>query len=273
MLETPTGRKDPTLPRPRNRRRTILSRPADQFRTSLVPTVGAALLLFLLVTAVHYLTAARTRDLAQYNPAFRELLEDQALFMEATLATALASVLIVSAMWTFGAAGRARQVAMSLCSGSGLASQLMSEVLQCRYSDPSGGGVFGPESGQTGNRRLFDDVDDYSGWTETPPVNRDGAEVVGFAGWRRDVAVACVDPDTMAPCGTRDSGLKRITVTVTDRRGARTVLVAARSSNGSYDQKVSRQTTCVGQVCVRLQIGSDKSATIVSGQSIPNIVP
>ena len=99
MFETSTEQKEMTLPRPRNRRRRILSRPADQFRTSLVPTIGAALLLFLLVTAVHYLTAARTRDLTQYNPAFRELLEDQALFMEATLATGaiayLACLLIV----------------------------------------------------------------------------------------------------------------------------------------------------------------------------------
>lgn len=65
----------------------ILSRPADQFRTSLVPTLGAAVMLVLLLAAVHQINAATTGELAAANPSARELLEVQAISMETTLAT------------------------------------------------------------------------------------------------------------------------------------------------------------------------------------------
>lgn len=73
--------------RSRVRRTRILSRPADQFRTSLIPTVGAAVMLVLLLAAVHQLNDATTRDLAVSSPGARDLLETQALVMETTLAT------------------------------------------------------------------------------------------------------------------------------------------------------------------------------------------
>lgn len=70
-------------PRPRTR---ILSRPGDQFRTSLVPTLGAAVLLVLLVSAVHQLASVRTRDLVLAQPEYRSVLEEQAAFIEQSLA-------------------------------------------------------------------------------------------------------------------------------------------------------------------------------------------
>jgi methyl-accepting chemotaxis protein len=73
--------------RNRVRRTRILSRPADQFRTSLVPTVGAAVMLVLLLAAVNQLNDATTRDLARTNPGATELLEAQSLVMQTTLAT------------------------------------------------------------------------------------------------------------------------------------------------------------------------------------------
>jgi methyl-accepting chemotaxis protein len=70
----------------RVRRRRILSRPADQFRTSLVPTLGAAVLLVLLVAFVHHVAAVGTRDLSLRHPAGRDVLQDQAVFIETALA-------------------------------------------------------------------------------------------------------------------------------------------------------------------------------------------
>ncbi len=69
------------------RQRRILIRPADQFRTSLVPTLGAAVFLVLLLAAVHQVDAARVRELSEANPAFSDVLEAHAAGMEATLAT------------------------------------------------------------------------------------------------------------------------------------------------------------------------------------------
>jgi hypothetical protein len=85
----PVSPSDPTpLPagRRHRRRRRILSRPGDQFRTSLVPTLGAAVLLVILVAAVHHLASIRTHDLASTHPEHRSVLEDQARFIEQSLA-------------------------------------------------------------------------------------------------------------------------------------------------------------------------------------------
>ena len=69
-----------------HRPRRIFSRPADQFRTALVPTLGAAVLLVLLLAFVHRMNAAQVRDLTESNPAFGDVLEAQASGMETTLA-------------------------------------------------------------------------------------------------------------------------------------------------------------------------------------------
>jgi hypothetical protein len=71
----------------RQRRRRILSRPADQFRTTLVPTLGAAILLVVLLTGLHHLTEARTRELAAANPGYADVLAAQSAQTEAALAT------------------------------------------------------------------------------------------------------------------------------------------------------------------------------------------
>jgi methyl-accepting chemotaxis protein len=81
-------------PRPHARRTRILSRPADQFRTSLIPTLGAAALLLVLLAVVHSVNSARTSELAEANPAFRDVLEAQAVGLETTLAIAVVFYLV-----------------------------------------------------------------------------------------------------------------------------------------------------------------------------------
>ncbi|HXI03047.1 MAG TPA: hypothetical protein VNI57_07700 [Candidatus Saccharimonadales bacterium] len=71
----------------RVRRTRILSRPADQFRTSLVPTAAAAVMLVLLLAAVHGLNEGAAQQLAATNPALQEVLASQSKGMDATLAT------------------------------------------------------------------------------------------------------------------------------------------------------------------------------------------
>jgi hypothetical protein len=76
--------------------------------------------------------------------------------------------------------------------------------------------VFGLESGEsTGNRSLFDDVDDYVGWTSSPPVNRSGIAIPGMTGWTHTVSVAWADPVTLGNTNSINTGLKKITVTAT----------------------------------------------------------
>jgi type II secretory pathway pseudopilin PulG len=189
--------------------------------------------------------------------------------VEAALSVVLASVLIVSGMYTFGSIAKTRKAALYHQIASGLANQLMAEIVACRYSNPGGGNVFGPEANEiTGTRNLFDDVDDYNAWTETPPQTKAGTNMANLANWTRSVVVVYLNPSTMAVSGT-DMGLKQVTVTVTDPIGATTTLTALRSSNGCFDQLPAVSTTYVSWVGVQLQVGSDPNTTIYSGASIP----
>ena len=65
-----------------------------------------------------------------------------------------------------------------------------------------------------GTRAAFDDVDDYSAWTESPPQRKDGSVLSDLAEWRRDVSVDLVRPANPGLLAISDQGVKRITVSV-----------------------------------------------------------
>jgi methyl-accepting chemotaxis protein len=85
VSESVPGATAPAGPRPFRQRR-FLGRPADQFRTTLVPTLGAAVLLVFLLAAVHQVNTVRVRELAEANPGFADVLDSQQIAMESTLA-------------------------------------------------------------------------------------------------------------------------------------------------------------------------------------------
>lgn len=64
----------------------FFTRTADQFRTSLVPTVAAALMLIALLAVVHNWNEAATKELSEANPGIQAVLETQASELETTLA-------------------------------------------------------------------------------------------------------------------------------------------------------------------------------------------
>ncbi|MCX5685285.1 MAG: PKD domain-containing protein [Planctomycetota bacterium] len=77
---------------------------------------------------------------------------------------------------------------------------------------------------------YFDDIDDYAGWTETPPQTRGGVPLPDFDGWKRSVTVEWANPTDLTQSSGSPTDIKRITVTV--QRGDATVAkrVAYRSS-------------------------------------------
>jgi hypothetical protein len=110
----------------------------------------------------------------------------------------------------------------------------MTEILQHSYEDPDGSPVFGPEAGETGGTRAaYDDVDDYDGWTATPPQQRDGTAIPKGAGWTREVAVDWVQSNNLTLGSMTDTGVKRITVTVKYNDLVAASLVAVRTSAAS----------------------------------------
>jgi MSHA pilin protein MshD len=138
--------------------------------------------------------------------------------IEAMMSVAIVSIM-TTAMLTSLASSRMTMAATANRSVAMLlAQQLMQEVLAQPYLE-AGTITLGTDSGEAGTtRNLFDDVDDYNGWTETPPAAKDGTLVSGAAGYTRMVAVDWVTTANLKTTSATDKGVKRIVVTV--KKGA-----------------------------------------------------
>lgn len=136
---------------------------------------------------------------------------------ESMVSVTLVGVLMVTSLQTMVSAKRRERDTAERLAGQQIAAAMMSEILLQAFKEPQASppSVFGPESGESnGNRSLFDDVDDFHGWADSPPVDRSGNTIPGLTGWTRNVVVQDVDAETLAPTLATNSGLKRITVTV-----------------------------------------------------------
>jgi type II secretory pathway pseudopilin PulG len=188
------------------------------------------------------------------------------------------SILIVGTMLvmvinTLGSSVRGRRIRQTQSRAPALASQLMAEILQAHYADPTETPVFGKEPSEIGaNRSSFDDVDDYHNWSATPQ-EMDGTPLTNMSGWTRDVTVQYVSPTDLTSVSATDQGLKRIIVTVTDPFGHKCLQTAIRSDVGTADQAPSVETTFLTWAGVELQIGEDTGDRVISGTNVLNKVP
>ena len=193
--------------------------------------------------------------------------------VEAVLSMLVVSVMLVAALNMAGSAARSRQVCAEGHARRALARQLLAEVRSAAYEDPAEAvPVFGCEPGEDpGSRAAFDDVDDYDGWSEQPPRHLDGSHVVGAEGSRRQVSVSFADPaDPGGPAASGETGLKRITVTVTAPNGKQTTVVALRSQASSLEVAPSQQAEYMTWGAVELQIGAEPAARLSSGTAYSN---
>ena len=152
--------------------------------------------------------------------------------IEVALSTVIIAVVLLSAMNMVGAAGMSMSSMANRATGTLLAEQLMAEILEQAYEDPSlGPGSFGIEAIEavTGNRSLYDDVDDYDRWSASPPQNKDGSLIPDRSDWGRSVAVDYVDPTNLTKALGPSSGVKRVTVTVSFNSVLVTSMVAIRA--------------------------------------------
>jgi len=151
---------------------------------------------------------------------------------EAVVSMLIVSVMLVAALNTVGASRTTQKKTADRSRGFLLAENLMSEVLQQAYEDPDlAPGSFGLEGAEVGDgsRSLWDDVDDYDGWSASPPQQKDGTELGEFKGWTRSVEVRWVNPAELATLSGTDTGVKRVVVTVTDGATVVVSLVAIRT--------------------------------------------
>ena len=112
-----------------------------------------------------------------------------------------------------------------------LAQSYLDEILQTRFDQNSGqGGIprcdstdnlaqacsntLGPESAET--RAWYNDVDDYNGINDQPPLSATGASLINYADYRVQVSVGYAGTELGL---ANNRAAKRITVTVTTPLG------------------------------------------------------
>lgn len=134
--------------------------------------------------------------------------------IEVVASTMIVGMMAVATLNALGAATKSSDNIGNRAIAAGLADELMSEILQQPYSDPDGTTGFGRESGESSTRTAFDDVDDYDGWTASPPKYRDGTTIPDRTNWRQRVTVSRVVPTNPVQASATDQGVKRIRVAI-----------------------------------------------------------
>jgi PKD repeat protein len=111
-----------------------------------------------------------------------------------------------------------------------LAGDLMNEILLQSYQEPDGSVGMGLDPGEnTGNRAVFDDVDDYSNWNASPPTDPYGNSLSGLTGWTQAVSLAWADPTTLGATASTNTGLKKITISISKNGAQLASIVGFRS--------------------------------------------
>ena len=134
----------------------------------------------------------------------------------------------------------------------------MAEILQARYEDPNDPPAFGLETGESTTPRTgYDDVDDFDGWSVSPPQARDGSIMPNSEGWTRVVRVRWVD--TLDPTTelSSETGLKKIEVEVISPRDKKFSIVALRASSGMLALQPPVDRTYVTALQASLQLGPE----------------
>ena len=138
--------------------------------------------------------------------------------VEAVVSITIVSVMLVAALNSVGAARTGQYKIAERSRGLLLAQDLLAEILQHGYTDPEDGvNSFTLRAAKVGNgsRILWLDVDDFDGWSASPPQRADGTEMSDLQEWERTVEVVWVDPWNLSQTAGENRGIKRITVTVT----------------------------------------------------------
>ena len=137
--------------------------------------------------------------------------------VETVVSIMIVGGLLVVSMNVAGAAAVGQHKTGNRGKGMLLAEALMDEILRGDYEDPDqAAGSFGVESidAGDGSRALWNDVDDYDGWSKSPPEAKTGVVMTNMSGWERTVVVDWVNATNLIGISGTNTGVKRITVTV-----------------------------------------------------------
>lgn len=166
---------------------------------------------------------------------------------EVSVSTMLVGILLVASLKSSSFLTNESALSSDRTRAERLAQSLAVEILSLPFADPEvDEASLGPDAGEaTATRSQFDDVDDYHNWSASPPQSRLGHDLAGFDGWKREVEVEHVAPAALSASAS-ETGLKRITVTVTAAGGSAVTVTALAGDPGkadpgidSYDKQIS----------------------------------
>lgn len=176
----------------------------------------------------------RRADNRGKTPAARRAIS----LVEAVVSIAIVGLMLAAVLNTVGAAVVTREHASEQARAVLLADDLLAEILQQAYEEPIDAANFGRESGETSSSRAaYDDVDDYDDWSASPPQLKDGTAIAELDGWTRRVKIDYVTSSNLLTSTASDTGVKRITVTVSGSHIADVTLVAVRTGSGTAKVK------------------------------------
>lgn len=143
--------------------------------------------------------------------------------VECLVAAVLLTVAALSVSSALIAGGQASRQAVTSQRAAELINEMHERISSLPYHDPQGGGdTAGPESGET-TAMLFDNMDDFHGYVESPGQIKDAAGVLFPAEYQRFTrsVTAAYENRTISGLGGTVDGLN-VTVTVTDPSGGST---------------------------------------------------
>ena len=152
-----------------------------------------------------------------------------------------------------------------------MAESLLSEIVQSHFSEPDSASQFGPESGEQ-TREDFDDVDDYAGLSENPPLEKNGAPIFGADEYTR---ITSIEPAILiaGSLQTQDdpTDINLISVTVIGPSGIEVQTSALRHRNSPMDEPPFVPTTTIRKVELRMGI-RDPGTQLSTGSDLLNPV-
>lgn len=135
--------------------------------------------------------------------------------LEVVVSTMLVGTLLVAATRGLGSSVLSQRKVAERAKAAWLADALQSEIHQQAYLEP--GTTTSNITRETGesasSRAAWDDVDDYHGWSDSPPQNKDGTVMPNLSGWQRAVTVQWVSLSNIATTSAVETGVKSVTVT------------------------------------------------------------
>jgi hypothetical protein len=154
--------------------------------------------------------------------------------MEVVASTAMLGIVMTATMTSIAASRSRTSSEMARLQGESLANELMTEILALPAVDPENGPstTLGRETGESNgfDRSKWDDVDDYHSLSESPPRNRTGMNLAGFASWTRQTTVERLRSSNWTQTNSSYDNVYRITVNVS--RNGRLINAAVGYKNG-----------------------------------------